>query len=588
MRGTTPLAIVLLVLACAAASARAESAAGKQLAKLLDDAWQMQMQESPQFATRAGDHRYNDRLASISLADAERRNARSAQFLKRLEAIDPAQLEPADRLNHQLFGRELRNDLTEFKFKTHLTPISNRTGFHIEFPELPQFVPLVTTQDFENYIARLSAFAAYTDGHIALMRQGLQEGVTQPAVILEGWEDSVDSHIVDDPTASLLYAPLKAPAATVPESEHDRLRQAGREAISTSVVPAYRRFRKFMAQEYVPGCRTDIGASALPQGRDFYRHRVHKFTTLDLTPEQVHQTGLAEVKRIRGEMDQIIKRVKFEGDFAAFVEHLRTDPKFYAKTPEELMEKCSVILKRADGQLPKMFGELPRMPYGLREVPAFIAPKTTSAYYQPPSGDGVTAGFYYLNTYNLPSRPLYSLQALSLHEAVPGHHLQLALQQELTGLPQFRKFSGFTAFIEGWALYTERLGLEMGFYEDPYSDFGRLTMEIWRAGRLVVDTGIHYMGWTRQQAIAFMQENSAMSDHNIRAEIDRYIGWPGQALAYKTGELKIRALRATAEQQLGDRFDIRKFHDTVLGAGAVPLDVLEANVQAWIESYSEN
>jgi uncharacterized protein (DUF885 family) len=332
----------------------------------------------------------------------------------------------------------------------------------------------------------------------------------------------------------------------------------------------------------VPSARGSIGASALPDGRDFYRHRVRKYTTLDITPEEVHQTGLAEVARIRAEMQEIMRQVEFDGDFAEFVEYLRNEPKFYAETPEGLMKEAALILKRIDGKLPELFGRLPRMPYGLREIPAYIAPRTTSAYYQPPTGDGTRAGFYNLNTFNLKSRPLYALESLSLHEAVPGHHLQIALQQELEDLPNFRRFGGATAFVEGWALYAERLGLECGFYTDPYSDFGRLSMEMWRACRLVVDTGMHYLGWTREQAVEFMAANSAESIHNIEAEIDRYIGWPGQALAYKIGELKIRELRARAEAELGEKFDVRAFHDAVLGGGSVPLDVLEQQIEAWI------
>ena len=308
-----------------------------------------------------------------------------------------------------------------------------------------------------------------------------------------------------------------------------------------------------------------------------------KFTTLDLTPEEVHQTGLKEVERIRREMDDAIRRSGFEGDFAAFVEHLRSESKFYADSPEQLMKEVAFVLKKMDGKLPELFGRLPRTPYGIRPVPDYIAPKTTTAYYSVPPGDGSRAGFYYVNTFDLKSRPLYELEALSLHEAVPGHHLQLALQQELTGLPKFRRFSGFTAFVEGWGLYAERLGLEVGFYEDPYSDFGRLSYEMWRACRLVVDTGIHYLGWTRPQAIDFMAQHTALSLHNIEAEVDRYIAWPGQAIAYKTGELKIRQLRQDAEAALGERFDIREFHDAVLAGGSVPLDVLETNVTAYVD-----
>ncbi len=351
-------------------------------------------------------------------------------------------------------------------------------------------------------------------------------------------------------------------------------------------MPGYRTLLEFMTDEYVPNCRQQIGASALPNGREYYRYRVRHYTTLDVDPQAVHETGLAEVKRIKAEMQDVIRSVGFEGDFAAFVEHLRTDPKFYVDSPEQLLKETSLVLKRMDGELPKLFGKLPRTPYGIREIPDFIAPRTTTAYYQPPAGDGTRAGFYYVNTYNLKSRPLFEIEALSLHEAVPGHHLQIALQQELEGLPPFRRFSLATAFVEGWGLYAERLGLEVGFYQDPYRNFGRLSYEMWRACRLVVDTGMHYLGWTREQAIQFMADNTALSMHNITAEVDRYISWPGQATAYKMGELKIRSLRNLAEIQLGDKFDVRQFHDAVLADGAVPLEVLEANVRAYIERTS--
>ncbi|MEO0530534.1 MAG: DUF885 domain-containing protein [Planctomycetota bacterium] len=581
------LALLLLLLVGSAPLAHAATP-GDEIAQLLDDVWQWQMREFPQYATRSGDGRYNDRLASVSLADADRRAADTRAFLARAEAIPGDELDKQQRLERNLLIRSLEDDLAEHRFGNHLMPINNRSGFHVSFPELPDWTPLATVEDYENYTARLRASADYTDGYIELMRAGIQRGLTVPAVILEGYESSIDSHVVDDPTKSLLYKPFDDFPESFSGADRQRLTEAGIDAITTSVIPAYRRFGVFMADEYVPNCRSSIGASAMPSGRDFYRHRVRKFTTLDTTPEEVHRRGLAEVKRIRGEMDALIERVGFETDeenvFAAFVEHLRTAPEFYAKTDDELMATTAAILKRADGKLPELFGRLPRMPYGLKPVPDYIAPKTTFAYYQRPNGDGTRAGFFFLNTFDLASRPTYMLEALSLHEAVPGHHLQIALQQELEGLSPLRKYGGFTAFVEGWALYTERLGLEIGFYEDPYSDFGRMTMEIWRALRLVVDTGMHFKGWSRQRAIDYMAANSAMSLHEIRSEIDRYIGWPGQALAYKTGELKIRELRAKAEEQLGDRFDVRAFHDAVLENGAVPLTVLEELIDEWIAS----
>jgi uncharacterized protein (DUF885 family) len=577
--------LIAMVLSTATLASPSDS-----LEKLLDDVWQWRMQEWPQFATRSGDHRYNDRLAKVSLADAERAAKESEAFLTRLRAIDAASLSKVERLEQELLERDLADSIADFNAGLHLLPINNRSGFHIEFPELPDWSPLGTVKDYENYIARLREFGAYTDGHIELMREGIQRGLTVPAIIMEGYESSIDSHVLDDPTKSLLYKPFKKFPVGVPESEHERLRTEAQEAIAQSVVPGYRRFGEFMADEYVPNCRASIGASALPGGRDFYRHCVRKFTTLDTTPEEVHRVGLAEVARIRDEMDAIIDRIGFKTDkedrFAAFVEHLRTSPEFYAETDTELMAYTSAILKRIDGELPSLFGRLPRMPYGLKPVPDYIAPKTTFAYYQSPQGDGTVAGFFFLNTYDLKSRPKYMLEALALHEAVPGHHLQIALQQELEGLSPLRKYGGFTAFVEGWGLYAERLGLEAGFYEDPYSDFGRLTMEIWRAARLVVDTGMHYKGWSRQQAIDYMAANSAMPMHDIRSEVDRYIGWPGQALAYKTGELKIRELRALAEERLGERFDVRAFHDAVLENGAVPLTTLEELIREWIDEQS--
>lgn len=587
-----PARLFLPFLLCLLVSSISWADASSDFVQLLDDSWQFNMQEYPLWATSAGDHRFNDRLPAISLADAQRRNEQTLQFQQRLEAIDRAQLKPAEQTNYDIFARQLNEDLSEFQFGTHLVPISNRTGFHIEFPELRRDVPLENTQDYENYIARLNAFGDYADGHIELMRAGINAEKTLPAVILKGYEPTIEAHIVDDPKKSLLYEPLKEFPANVPESEHQRLRTEARTAIAESVVPGYQRFADFMKNEYVPMTRGSIGASALPDGRDFYRYRVRRFTTLDQDPQEVHNIGLAEVKRIREEMDAIIKKVEFENtteksDFEAFTDFLRTDPQFYAPTAEQLLKETAAILKRADGKLPKLFGKLPRTPYGLRPVPDYIAPRTTSAYYQRPAGDGTKAGFFYMNTFNVKSRPLYTLEALALHEAVPGHHLQLALQQEIDGMPKFRRFANFTAYIEGWALYSERLGLEMGFYEDPYSDFGRLTMEIWRASRLVVDTGIHFFGWTRQQAIEYLHDNSAMSMHNIEAEVDRYIGWPGQALAYKTGELKIRALRKQAEEALGEKFDLREFHDVVLASGAIPLDVLEGNVLRWVEEEKE-
>jgi len=570
------LALVLLVPASVAADATGD------LYQLFDDEWDYRMHEYPLFATDVGDHRFNDRLGSVSVKDEQRRAHRNQEFLERLGRIDRNALSPADGINYDIFGRLLRDRLGEFEHRTYFMTITNRSGFHVSFARLPDQVPLNTVADYEHYIARLEAFHRYARQHVEVMREGILEGYVLPRIVLEGYEDAITTHIVDDPRESLLYAPFESFPEGVPEADRERLTADGRDAIGTSVIPGYSEFLAFMRDEYLAAARESIGARDLPGGEGFYEHRVRRYTTLETTPEEVHKKGESEVARIRAEMAVVIEAAGFEGSFAEFVEFLRTDEQFYVASGEQLMKETAYVLKKMDGKLPSLFKTLPRMPYGIKPVPDFIAPKTTTAYYNRPAGDGTRAGYYFVNCYNLPSRPLYEVEALSLHEAVPGHHLQIALMQELEDVPMFRRFSGFTAFVEGWALYSERLGLETGFYQDPYSNFGRLTYEMWRALRLVVDTGMHYFGWTRQQAIDFMVANSALTVHNITTEVDRYISWPGQAIAYKTGELKIRELRARAESELGDRFDVREFHDVVLLSGAVPLDVLETNVDAWI------
>ncbi len=566
------------------ASCIADSPSAKQqLDALFQESWEFTLAEDPLFATHAGDNRYNDRLPCESLADVQRRILQEKAFLERLENIRRAELGRPDQMNYDLFARQKRDAIAEFEFHSHWMPITNRSGFHISFPELPLHMPFQTTKDYENYVARLNAFDRYVADHIELMRAGIKRGYTLPSVVLKDIREVISPHIVDDPAKSLLYQPFGQFPDGISQAERERLTSAGSAAILEHVVPGYHALLQFMQNEYLPECREQIGASALPHGREYYRFRVRHFTTLDIDPQAVHDTGLAEVARIKAEMHAIMRKVEFQGDFPNFVDYLRNDPRFYASTPEQLLKETSLVLKRMDGQLPKLFEKLPRTPYGIREIPEFIAPRTTTAYYQPPAGDGSRAGFYYVNTYNLKSRPLFEIEALSLHEAVPGHHLQIAIQQELTDQPDFRRFALATAFVEGWGLYAERLGLEVGFYQDPYSDFGRLSYEMWRACRLVVDTGIHYFGWTRQQAIDYMARNTALTMHNITSEVDRYIAWPGQATAYKMGELKIRALRDEAEKELGEKFDVRKFHHAVLAAGAIPLDLLKENIKAYID-----
>jgi uncharacterized protein (DUF885 family) len=574
--------LVVLTTLVVASPLAAQDPAEARLKRFFDEQWERTLQENPLLATSFGDRRYNARLSEVGLAAQRRSTAASRAALVRLRGIPRDSLSARDRQNHDIFVRAASEGITNAEFGAHLIPITNREGFHTFFPELPSRVPLATVRDYEDYIARLRAFRSHAGQHIELMREGIRMGMVLPRISVDSVPGTLTPHIVDDPAKSLLHRPFERFPESVPDSARARLAAAGREAIAGSVVPGYRDFLHFMQREYIPAARSTIGASALPNGRAYYRARVRAYTTLDLTPEQVHRTGLAEVARIRAAMDSVIRATGFQGDFAAFVRFLRSEPRFYAESPEQLLERTSLVLKRMDGELPRLFGRLPRLPYGIKPIPDFIAPRTTTAYYSSGAPDGSRAGTYFVNTFDLRSRPLYEVESLSLHEAVPGHHLQIALAQEQEGVPNFRRVLGITAFVEGWALYAESLGGEVGFYTDPYSYFGHLTYDAWRACRLVVDTGIHELGWTRQQAIDYMAANTGLALRNIENEVDRYIAWPGQALAYKTGQLKIRELRTAAERALGPRFDVRAFHDVVLGSGAVPLDVLDANVREWI------
>jgi uncharacterized protein (DUF885 family) len=576
-------AIAAVVILAAAPSPAPPNA---PLAALLSEAWEFRLREDPLLATSVGDHRYDDRLPSMAREDLERRDRYWRDILDRLRAIDPGALSPADRINRDMFERELREAISDHEFGAWRMPWNADSGFHTSLAQLPSLVPLATVRDYENYIARLRAMPVFVRQQVAHLREGLRAGFTLPRVVLDGYDATIRAHVVDDPDKSVFAAPFRSFPAGVPEGERERLRAAGRSAIREGAIAAYRDLLDFYSSEYLPGARATTAASELPRGREYYAYLVRSFTTLEVTPEEVHRIGRGEVARIRGEMESVMRRTGFRDDFAAFLAFLRTDPRFYAKTGDQLLKEASWIAKRMDGKLPSLFRTLPRQPYGVEPVPAHIAPKYTAGRYVEAPMDGTRAGTYWVNTHALESRPLYALEALTLHEAVPGHHLQIALQHELQGLPAFRRASGIGAFVEGWALYAERLGLEAGFYSDPYSDFGRLTYEMWRACRLVVDTGLHALGWTRQQAIDFLAANTALSLHEVRTEIDRYISWPGQALAYKMGELKIRELRAVAERELGPRFDVRAFHDAVLANGPVPLLTLESLIREYVSSTS--
>ena len=552
-----------------------------RLHALFDKNWEARLRESPTFATSVGRHEYDDRLPSVTPADLARRQAERKETLGELAKIDRSKLPASEQVNYDIFKEQIQEGIESYDFADYEMPINADSGFHSGFARLAKEMPLATVKDYENYIGRLNAWPRYVGEQIANMRLGLKSGMTVPHATLEGYDASIAAHVVDDPTKSVFWPPFEKFPSTVPASEQERLRTSGRAAV-TNAITGYRDFLNFFRNEYFPGSRTSLGASALPNGAAYYRFKIREFTTLNLSPEEIHNIGLKEVDRISGEMNAVMKQVGFTGDFAAFLQFLRTDPRFYAKTPQELLEHAAWIAKTIDGKLPTEFKTLPRLPYTVEPVPADIAPKYTSGRYVGAPWGSTQPGIYWVNTYMLQNRPLYNLESLTLHEAVPGHHLQIALSRELKDLPNFRRFSYISAFGEGWGLYCEWLGKEMGFYTDPYSNFGRLTYEMWRACRLVVDTGIHSMGWTRQQAIDYLASRTALPLHEVETEVDRYISWPGQALSYKLGELKIKELRTRAEQALGPRFDRRAFHDVVLGSGAVPLDVLEANVDRWI------
>ncbi|MCA9000268.1 MAG: DUF885 domain-containing protein, partial [Planctomycetaceae bacterium] len=472
------------------------------------------------------------------------------------------------------------------EFGWHLVPLNQRGGIQDE-GSTADSLRFETVQDYEDWIARMRAFPIYMDQTIALMRAGMDRRIVHPQVVMQRVPDQIASQIVDDPTEQLFYKPFRELAEEISPAEGERLQAEAKTAIEEAILPSYRKFRTFFQNEYFPACFEEVGAWQLPNGRGFYAQRCRLFTTTKLTPDQIHEIGLREVERIRTEMEAIVREVEFDGTFAEFLEHLRTEPKYYYDNGDQLLRGYLEICKKVDPQLVKLFKRLPRMPYGVEAIPEYIAPDTTTAYYRPPAADGTRAGTYFVNLYRPEVRPKYEMEALSLHEAVPGHHLQIALAHELDTLPRFRRYEGYTAFVEGWALYAESLGEELGLYQDPYSRFGQLTYEMWRAVRLVVDTGMHHKRWTRQQAIDFFAENTAKTLHDIENEIDRYIAWPGQALAYKIGELKIQELRREAKQKLGDQFDIREFHDAVLKNGAVTLDLLEEQIDAWIESVQQ-
>ncbi len=572
----------LLAATILALSAPALAGAPEDFKALEDDYWAFTLREYPTFASSVGVHDYDDRLGDISLAAEDRRAAASTAYLKRLDAIADTGLSPADRVNKAILHRTLSEAVEANRFGQRMMIFTNRGGWHQALAGLADSLTFRTRADYDNYLKRLAQYPALNDEALKISTQAIGQGYTLPCAALDGFEETVSGVIPADPIKSRLYSPFAAERpSTVTAADWAALQTRANTLIDGDLRRAYARHLAWYAGSYKPKCNSKVGASALPNGQAYYAYKIRNQTTTNRTAEDIHALGLSEVKRIRSEMETVAKKAGFASR-EAMIADLRSNPKYYAKTPEELMQVTARELKLIDGKMPTLFTVLPRLPYGIREIPAEIAAGTTTAYYNQGSPENGIAGTYYVNTSKLDQRPLWEIPALSVHEAVPGHHNQIALQQELP-LPEWRRNGAFfTAFVEGWGLYSERLGIEMRLYDTPAKDMGRLSYEMWRACRLVVDTGMHAKGWSKRQAIAYMTDNSALSAANIEAEVNRYIADPGQALAYKLGELKIRELRARAETALGPKFDLRRFHDAVLGQGAVPLDALEAQINSWI------
>lgn len=587
----TPGCLLLLFLAACepaktpdeAEAAEVSAPATAELHDLFADEWSSRLQRDPLFASQMGVSDFDNQLADVSPAAQNKNLEADLEFLDRLERIDRSQLSPDDQQNAELFEFIVGHRATLAKYRSYRIPILSDSGFHISVQRMYESMTFATPEDYETYLQRLRALAPYFEQNIQNMRTGIAEGFTQPRVILDGILPSISGPVVEQPADSIFYTPFQRMPAYFSEDDRERLRAEAESVIGGTVIPAYEQFLAFFTNEYIPGARDTLGASEMPDGEAYYEDLTRFFTTLEsATPDGIHEIGLREVARIRAEMEDIIRSVEFDGTFAGFIDFLRTDSRFYVDDPKQLLKEASYIAKKVDGQMPAFFRTLPRLPYGVQPVPADIAPNyTTGRYWGAPIG-GRRGGYYMVNTHALDKRPLYTLAALTVHEGVPGHHHQSALRQEIEGRPEFRRAFYPHAFGEGWGLYTEKLGIEMDIYETPYDHFGRLSYEMWRAVRLVVDTGMHYKGWSRKQAQAYLADNSALSLHNVRTEIDRYISWPGQALAYKMGELKILELRARAERELGAEFDIRDFHDAILMTGGVPLDMLEEEIGRFI------
>ncbi|MEO8664070.1 MAG: DUF885 domain-containing protein [Ignavibacteria bacterium] len=535
----------------------------------------------PEGATYNGDHRYDDKLSDNSEAGVIEGYNSTREFLSELSAIDYSALSYDNKLNYDLFKSTLEEYLAGEKFDYYLMPMGQQSGIHIQFPQLIYVQPVTTYEEYQKYFKRLRGFGLQVDNDISSMRKGMSKGIVPPKFIMEQTLPQMEKVMNVVPEESIFYSTLGFDNKLSAE-EKELVSKELKEIIVSEINPGYKRLYDFVKDEYLPACRTDAGVWSMPDGQERYKFAIKSFTTLDYTADEIHKLGLDEVDRILAKMEEVKDKIGFKGTLDEFNTYIKTDPKFYYTDKEDLLNGFRDILKKVDTKLPSLFGKLPDAKYDLREMEEFRAPSAPAAYYYSAPDDRSRPGYFYVNTYNLAARPKYTMTSLAMHEAVPGHHLQISIAQELKNLPKFRRDMGVTSFVEGWGLYSESLGYESGMYDDLYQMYGALTFEIWRACRLVVDTGIHDEKWTREQAYEFMRKYTPTSDQDIQSEIDRYISWPGQALAYKIGELKIKELRKKAETTLGDKFDIKKFHDAVLENGAIPLPLLEKKVNEWI------
>ena len=554
----------------------------ERLHRLFDIDWARGVRESPEFATDLGVPGEDDRWTDMSQAGIDQRKREAQWPLDAVKTIHRDALPPADQLNYDLFRYDAEEEVADNQFPGEYLPVNQLGGVQQTIPQVIAQMPTSNAQQYGNILARMRAVPALIDQNIALMRRGVKLGITEPRIILRNVPDQVQKVIPDDPMASSLLKPFTNFPASMSAADRDRLKAAALKEYQGDLVPAYRRLYDYLVREYIPAARESIAFSALPQGAAWYRQAVKEHTTTDMTPEEIHQLGLSEVKEDQAEMEKVAADSGFKGDFAAFLKFLRTDPQFYYTDAESLLAGYRNIAKQIDPLLPQYFGKLPRLTYGVRAIEGYAADSAPAAYYMSGSVETGRPGWFCANTSNLASRAKWQMPVLTLHESVPGHHLQMSLAQEQENVPQFRRYASYTAFAEGWALYCERLGGEMGFYKDPYAHFGQLTFDMWRACRLVIDTGIHSEGWSRQEAIDYLMSNAGKDEHDATVEVDRYIASPGQALAYKIGQLKFLALRAEATKALGPAFDLRAFHDALLAHGSLPLPVLDTVMQSWI------